>query len=273
MGLDFTGGYEIEINYTQKSSLNDISRCLKTAGFSNAQLTTFGLNNNYAVIKLSVQNIIKGTSEESLQQILKKRVGKVFGNRALIVSLNYIGPQVGRDLVTNGFLAFIVTMIGIICYVGFRFEIKLALSAAIALIHDPIIILGIFSAFQLEFSLITLAAMLAVMGFSLNDTIVIYDRIRENFYRMKRGSVLEVINCSINDTLSRTTITSGLTLLVVLVLFLFGGAPLHTFSLALILGVIIGTYSSIYVAGLLALIFGIRSNSGSPLTRKNNHST
>ena len=183
------------------------------------------------------------------------------GNDAAVVNLNYIGPQVGEELATNGVLALIVAMICIIGYIAFRFEMKFAISAGIALIHDPIVILGVFAWFQLEFTLTTLAAILAVIGYSLNDTVVIYDRVRENFRKMRKATVIEVVNRSVNDTLSRTIMTSGLTLIVVVVLYFLGGPSLHEFSLALTLGVIVGTYSSIYVAGVLAVLFGLKRES------------
>ncbi|MBK2123918.1 protein translocase subunit SecF [Fangia hongkongensis] len=271
MGLDFTGGYQIQVNYTQTPSTTDVTNRLKGAGLSGAQVTTFGSSDSL-MIKLPVEQ--KGKNQgainqdgESVQQALKAEVSKALGTQATVASLNYIGPQVGKELATNGLLALIVAMICIVGYIAFRFEMKFALSAGIALIHDPIVILGVFSAFQLEFNLITLAAVLAVIGFSLNDTVVIYDRVRENFRKMRKASVIEVINRSVNDTLSRTIMTSGLTLLVVVVLFFFGGPSLHEFSLALILGVIIGTYSSIYVAGVLAVLFGLKRESLLPTAK------
>ncbi len=271
MGLDFTGGYQIQVNYTQAPSTSDVNNRLKGAGLSGAQVTTFGSSDSL-MIKLPVEQ--KGKNQgainqdgESVQQALKAEVSKALGTQATVASLNYIGPQVGKELATNGLLALIVAMICIVGYIAFRFEMKFALSAGIALIHDPIVILGVFSAFQLEFNLITLAAVLAVIGFSLNDTVVIYDRVRENFRKMRKASVIEVINRSVNDTLSRTIMTSGLTLLVVVVLFFFGGPSLHEFSLALILGVIVGTYSSIYVAGVLAVLFGLKRESLLPAAK------
>ncbi len=201
----------------------------------------------------------KTKSLEDAQQYLKQQVENSLD--AQVQSVNYIGPQVGKELASNGVLAIIVAMVCILIYISARFEMKFGISACIALLHDPIVILGIFSAFQLEFDLTVLAAVLAVIGYSLNDTVVIYDRVRENFRKMRNASVVEVVNRSINDTLSRTILTSGLTMLVVVVLYLFGGSSVHNFSLALILGIVVGTYSSIYVASVVAVALGLNRES------------
>ncbi len=265
MGLDFTGGYQVQVNYKIAPSTQDVAKILAKDGFPTAQVTTFGSVDSL-MIKLPIQKnennqVMIDKEGQSAQQLLKQRIEATLGSEAQVASLNYIGPQVGKELATNGLLALLVAMICIVGYIAFRFEMKFAISAGIALIHDPIIILGVFSAFQLEFTLTTLAAVLAVIGYSLNDTVVIYDRVRENFHKMRKASVIEVVNRSVNDTLSRTIMTSGLTLLVVVVLYFFGGPSLHEFSLALILGVIVGTYSSIYVAGVLAVLFGLKRES------------
>ena len=265
MGLDFTGGYQIQVSYQEASHAESVTTLLEKNGFPTAQVTTFG-SDNRLMIKLPIQknednNKVINKDGQSAQQMLKAKVENILGKNASVDSLNYIGPQVGKELATNGILALIVAMICIVGYIAFRFEMKFAISAGIALIHDPIVILGVFSAFQLEFTLTTLAAVLAVIGYSLNDTVVIYDRVRENFRKMRKAPVIEVVNRSVNDTLSRTIMTSGLTLLVVIVLYFFGGPSLHEFSLALTLGVIVGTYSSIYVAGVLAVIFGLKRES------------
>ncbi|GGG07196.1 MULTISPECIES: protein translocase subunit SecF [Cysteiniphilum] len=271
MGLDFTGGYQIQVNYNEAPSTQEVAKVLARDGFPTAQVTTFGSSDSL-MIKLPIQKnennqAVINQDGQSAQQLLKVKIEKSLGSDAQVTSLNYIGPQVGKELATNGLLALLVAMICIVGYIAFRFEMKFAISAGIALIHDPIIILGVFAAFQLEFTLTTLAAVLAVIGYSLNDTVVIYDRVRENFRKMRKASVIEVVNRSVNDTLSRTIMTSGLTLLVVVVLYFFGGPSLHEFSLALILGVIVGTYSSIYVAGVLAVLFGLKRESLLPPQR------
>ncbi|MDA0911163.1 MAG: protein translocase subunit SecF [Proteobacteria bacterium] len=271
MGLDFTGGYQIQVNYNQAPSTQEVAKILARDGFPTAQVTTFGSSDSL-MIKLPIQKsennqAVINQDGQSAQQLLKVKIEKSLGSQAQVTRLNYIGPQVGKELATNGLLALLVAMICIVGYIAFRFEMQFAISAGIALIHDPIIILGVFAAFQLEFTLTTLAAVLAVIGYSLNDTVVIYDRVRENFRKMRKASVIEVVNGSVNDTLSRTIMTSGLTLLVVVVLYFFGGPSLHEFSLALILGVIVGTYSSIYVAGVLAVLFGLKRESLLPPQR------
>jgi len=176
---------------------------------------------------------------------------------AKVVQVNYIGPQVGKEMASKGFLAILISLLGTMIYIAFRFDMRFAIGSTVALIHDPVIILGIFSFFRIEFNLISLAAVLTVIGYSLNDTIVIFDRVRENFRKFRKADVLEVMNQSINQTLSRTIMTSVLSLMVVLALYFLGGSLLHGFSLALIIGIIVGTYSSIYVAGSLSVALGL----------------
>ena len=176
---------------------------------------------------------------------------------AKVQQVDYIGPQVGQELATKGALAVVIALLGTMIYIALRFEFRFAVASTVALIHDPVLILGIFSFFHLEFNLITLAAVLTVIGYSLNDTIVIFDRVRENFRKLRKATPVEVVNSATNQTLSRTIMTSVLTLMVVLALFFLGGSTLHGFALAMIIGIVIGTYSSIYVAGSLALALGL----------------
>jgi len=176
---------------------------------------------------------------------------------AKVQQVDYIGPQVGQELATKGALAIVIALIGTMIYIALRFDFRFSVGSTVALIHDPVIILGIFSFFQIEFNLIALAAVLTVIGYSLNDTIVIFDRVRENFRKLRKATPIEVMNQSINQTLSRTIMTSVLTLFVVLALFFLGGSMMHGFSLALIIGIVVGTYSSIYVAGSLAIALGL----------------
>ena len=204
------------------------------------------------IFLLALEYIKNSTSEQ-----LKSKVLSVLPGSTSAGQMQYIGPQVGKQLLTNGILAVLVCLIGTMVYIAFRFDYRFAMSAALALIHDPILILGVFSYFHLEFNMIVLTALLTVIGYSLNDTIVVYDRVRENFRKIRKGSSLEIMDLSINETLSRTIITSGLTLLVVIALFIYGGNVIHGFALALIIGIVIGTYSSIYVAGSLAVLFGL----------------
>ena len=182
--------------------------------------------------------------------------------------VEFVGPQVGEELVEDGGLAMLFALLGILVYVYFRFEYRLALGSVIATIHDVVITLGIFSLFQLEFDLTVLAAVLAVIGYSLNDTIVVYDRIRENFRKMRKASPVEAVNTALNQTLSRTIMTSFTTLLVVIALFIFGGSLIHNFSLALIIGIAVGTYSSIYVASAAAIALGISKSDLMPIKKE-----
>jgi preprotein translocase subunit SecF len=248
LGLDFTGGTQVEVSYQQPADLNQIREQLANTGFNDAVVQAYGTAKD-VLIRISAKE------EVSQDQLKATLMGALSG--ATLHQLEFIGPQVGKTLVTNGILAILVSLIGTMLYIAFRFEYRFSVSAAIALIHDPILILGIFSFFQIEFNLISLAAVLTIIGYSLNDTIVVYDRVRENFRRVRKASPSEIMNLSINQTLSRTIMTSGLTLLVVMSLLIFGGEMLRGFSLALIIGIIIGTYSSIYVAGSLAVAMGL----------------
>ncbi|MDQ2995416.1 MAG: protein translocase subunit SecF [Pseudomonadota bacterium] len=246
-GLDFTGGTQVEVAYKDAVDISKVREQMKSAGFHDAVLQPYG-SSKEILIRLGEQKL----SQKELQAKLSAAL--VGGE---IRQAEYIGPQVGKALVTNGVLAIIVSLLFTMIYVAIRFESRFAVSAAVALIHDPILILGVFALLGIEFNLITLAAVLTIIGYSINDTIVVYDRVRENFRKMRKGSVVEIVNKSINQTLSRTIMTSGLTLMVVVVLFIFGGEVLRGFSLALIIGIIIGTYSSIYVAGSLAIALGL----------------
>ncbi len=248
LGLDFTGGTQIELTYAQEADFKDIREKVAHAGFPEAVVQPYGSSKD---VLIRLADHPEFTQKELKEKVLLALPGANFSQA------EYIGPQVGKTLVTNGILAILVSMIGMMIYIAMRFEYRFALSAAIALIHDPVVTLGIFSLFHIEFNLITLTAVLTIIGYSLNDTIVVYDRVRENFRMMRSGTVIEIMNRSINQTLSRTIMTSGLTLSVVIALFIFGGEVLRGFSLALIIGIIIGTYSSIYVAGALSIMMGL----------------
>lgn len=246
-GLDFTGGSQLQVSYNHSVELAQLRQELQQAGFKDALVQSYGTSHD-VLISLANQ---KFSQHALAAQIIKALPG------AQLKQLEFIGPQVGRELATQGALAVFVALLGIMVYIALRFEYRFAIGAAVALIHDPILILGIFSLFHIEFNLTALAAILAVIGYSLNDTIVIFDRIRENFRKMRKKTAVEVVNLSINQTLSRTIMTSATTLLVVLSLCVFGGAMIHSFALALVIGIVIGTYSSIYVAGALAVVLGL----------------
>ena len=261
LGLDFTGGTQIEIKSSKPLDQSLIRKRLIQNKIDDITIQSFG-SNKKALIRI-------GVSDTKNQDQLKKLLAKILNNNTEIVRLEYIGPQVGSTLLENGILAIIISLVITMIYIAIRFEIRFALSAAISLIHDPVLILGVFSFYQLEFNLIALAALLTILGYSLNDTIVVYDRVRENFKLHKNKTPSDIINLSINQTLSRTLITSGLTLLVVLALCLLGGSTLKDFSIALIIGIIIGTYSSIYIAGSLAVTLGLSRESLLPRKKSN----
>ncbi len=257
LGLDFTGGMQIELKYSQTVDLNNVRDQLAKQGLPEATVIRYGSSRDVQVtLPLKDFDSHKETQVESLQQQVSAQIQAILPEAA-ITRVDYVGPQVGKQLAQQGLLAVVVSLIATMIYIALRFEIRFAVSSAIALIHDPILILGVFSFFHIDFDLIALAAVLTVIGYSLNDTVVIFDRVRENFRKIKKALPNEVMNLSINQTLSRTIMTSGLTLTVVVVLFFFGGAMLKGFSLALIIGIVIGTYSSIYVAGALAIAMGL----------------
>ena len=280
-GLDFTGGTQIEVHYNQTADLNAIREQLTTHGFKEAIVQAYGTSQD-VLIRLAPEHhtaqdtmsprdasseMNSSSKTETDQDTLKKKLAAALPN-ASILSVEFIGSQVGSSLITNGILAILISLMATMLYIAIRFEYRFAISAAVSMIHDPILILGIFSLFHLEFNLISLTAILTILGFSLNDTIVVYDRVRENFQKVRKISPIEIMNLSINQTLSRTIMTSGLTALAVIALLIFGGVTLFSFSLALIIGIIIGTYSSIYVAGALAIALGLNRESLFPPTNK-----
>ena len=252
LGIDFTGGTLVEVGYEQAADLESIRAALAGAGFNDTTVQHFGTNKD-VLIRLAPQD--DTTSSELSNQVITLLNSS--GNKVDLRCVEFVGPQVGDELTNDGGLAMLYALVFILIYVGFRFEYRFALGSILALIHDVIITVGMFSIFQVEFDLPVLAAVLAVIGYSLNDTIVVYDRIRENFRKMRKGSATEVINASLNQTLSRTMITSLTTTLVLLALFIFGGEIIHGFALALLIGVVIGTYSSMYVASASVLMLGI----------------
>lgn len=249
-GLDFTGGTQVEVSYAQSADLNAIRTNLYQAGFKDAQVMSYGSSQR---VMISVGPRTLKANVEPAKQILQALPG------GHIERVDVVGPQVGKELATKGALAVLVSFIAILIYIALRFEFRLAVSAVVALVHDPILILGVFAFLGLEFDLKALAGLLAVIGYSLNDTIVVFDRVRENFIKIRRALPMEIMNISINQTLSRTIMTSVLTLFVVVALFIYGGETIRGFSLALIIGIVIGTYSSIYIAGALAIVMGLNS--------------
>jgi preprotein translocase subunit SecF len=252
LGLDFTGGTLVEVGYSQPADLEKIRTSLRENGFPEAVVQNFGTTRE-VLIRL-------GEREESKDDPLSSQILRLLkksGDEVEMRRVEYVGPQVGRELVEKGGLAVLLTLFGILVYVWFRFEYRFALGAIAALIHDTLIVVGFFSVLRLEFDLTVLAAVLAIIGYSLNDTIVVFDRIRENFVKMRKQQSVNVMNSSINQMLGRTVMTSVTTALVLIVLFVVGGELIHNFSTALLLGVIIGTYSSIYIASASALALGV----------------
>ena len=247
-GIDFTGGTLIELGYEKTADLEDIRLKLSEGDFKGTNVQYFG-SDTEVLIQLEPQEVSSAKLSSSIIRML--------GDGIDVRRVEFVGPKVGEELTNDGGLAMLYALIGILIYVAFRFEYRFALGSIAALVHDVIITLGIFSILQIEFDLTVLAAILAVIGYSLNDTIVVFDRIRENFLSTRQVEVEPIINEALNQTLSRTLMTSLTTLLVLLALFYLGGEVIHSFAGALLIGVIVGTYSSIYVASSMILALGI----------------
>lgn len=253
LGLDFTGGVQLEVTYDQPADLTQIRNALNAAGYTENEVKTYGSTKD---ILITLPPLPTGADQSAQQQLQTNVVAALPG--AQLQSMNIIGAEVGKELFTKGALALFVALLATLVYIALRFEWRFGVSAVLALIHDPVLILGMFALFHIQFDLTALAALLTVVGYSLNDTIVVFDRVRETFRKVRKGTPIEIMNLSINQTLSRTIMTSGLTLLAVVSLLIFGGPVLFGFSLALLIGIVVGTYSSIYVAGALALAFGLK---------------
>ncbi len=252
-GIDFTGGTLIELGYPDTAELSSIREALETNGFERATVQHFGSSLEVLIRLAPTEGEDKSELSNRVVEILQAQAG----GRLDVRRVEFVGPQVGEELREDGGLAMIYALIGILIYVALRFEYRFSFGSVIALVHDVLITLGFFSITQIEFDLSVLAAILAVIGYSLNDTIVVYDRVRENFRKLRKATTVEVINRSINDTLSRTVMTSLTTLMVLFALFFLGGEVIHAFAIALIVGVIVGTYSSIYVASTSVLMLGV----------------
>ncbi|NDV91443.1 protein translocase subunit SecF [Alteromonas sp. 345S023] len=251
-GLDFTGGTLIEVGYEDAANLGDIRAKLNEANFGDAIVQNFGSSQD-VLIRISPRDGVKAaTIGEQVLEALRSD-----GTTVDMRRIEFVGPNVGEELTEQGGLAMLVALICILVYVAMRFEWRFALGSVSALTHDVILTLGLFSILQIEFDLTVLAAVLAVIGYSLNDTIVVCDRIRENFRKIRNGEPIDIINISLTQTLNRTIITSVTTILVLVALFYKGGALIHGFATALLFGVVVGTYSSIYIASSVALALGI----------------
>lgn len=252
LGVEFTGGTVMEVGYSQSADLTKIRDSLESGGMSEAIVQSFG-DSRTVLIRLPTKPEITGAKLSDQVFLLLKEDDSQLELRRV----DYVGSQVGEELVEKGALALLVVSLGIVIYLAFRFEWKFGLAAILANLHDVVIILGFFALFQWEFSLPVLAAVLAILGYSVNESVVVFDRIRENFRRMRKAEVPEVINNAITRIMGRTIITHGSTQLMVLSILIFGGETLHYFALALTIGILFGIYSSIFVASPLILWLGI----------------
>ena len=253
-GIDFAGGTLIQLQFKSPPDIEVIRDGLKTIGLGESTIQEFGSKKD---ILVRVQR-----SEEKLEavgsMVRKSLMGKFNIDEITVERVEMVGPKVGRDLREKALLSILYAIIGIVIYISWRFELQYAIAAIIALVHDVLVTMGAFSIFDKEFTLVIVAAFLTIIGYSLNDTIVVFDRIRENLRRKGKSSISDMINTSINQTLSRTLLTSGTTLLVVIALFFFGGEIIHDFSFALLVGVFIGTYSSIFIASVFLVYWDSR---------------
>ncbi|WP_166261478.1 protein translocase subunit SecF [Marinobacter salicampi] len=249
LGLDFTGGTSVELEYSEAPALDDIRNVLADSGYENFVVQNFGAETS-VLVRLS-----DAFDDELAAQVTEDL--RTTGQELELVRSSFVGSQVGDELKEDSGLGLLLALAVVLVYVAMRFQAKFGLASVVPLAHDVIIILGIFSLFQWTFDLSVLAALLAVIGYSLNDTIVVADRIRENFRKMRVGDSEHIINESIHQTISRTLNTSGTTLVVLIALYLFGGEAINNFAIALIFGVIVGTYSSIYVAASMLLALGV----------------
>jgi len=252
LGLDFTGGVIVEMGYPNGADIDAVRNTLDEQGFDDAVAQFFG-SSEEVMIRLPPTGESQSRMADELLTALQSESANVEMRR-----VEYVGPAVGKELFNAGGLALLVVLAGILVYVGFRFQVRLAGGAILALAHDLVVVLGLVSLLGVRFDLTVLAAFLALAGYSINDTIVVFDRIRENFQKMRKGTEQQVMNASVNQTMSRTVITSGTTLLTAAALLIFGGEALYGFSLTLLLGIAIGTFSSIYVASALSLDMGLK---------------
>jgi preprotein translocase subunit SecF len=251
-GVDFTGGTVMEVHYVQAADLNKVREQLTVAGLSDAQVQNFGSSHDVLIQIPLKQNKAGAKLSELVMETLHQQDSSVEMRR-----VEFVGPQVGRDLIENGAMALLLVSLGIVGYLWIRFEWKFGLSAIIANLHDVVIILGFFAFFQWEFSLSVLAAVLAVLGYSVNESVVVFDRIRENFRKMRKAGTAEIIDNAITRTMSRTIITHGCTQMMVGAMLFLGGETLHYFAMALTIGILFSIYSSVLVASPLLMMFGV----------------
>ena len=259
-GLDFTSGTSVRLNYSETIDLDQVNLTLQQNGYGDAVVVTFGSDRDIRVLLPVDSSVAEQDQAEQAAQVgesLAAMLQQETRGQVTLLGSDYVSAKVGGELAEQGGLGMLVALGIIMVYIAVRFQFKFSVGAVVALAHDLIITLGIFSVFQMEFNLNTLAAMLAIIGYSLNDTIVVSDRIRENFRRLRKGSPIEMVNASLNQTLSRTLITSLTTLLVLFSILLIGGESTQGFAIALIIGVVIGTYSSIYIASNVIIYMNV----------------
>lgn len=262
-GVDFTGGTVVEVGYPQAVELGAIRDRLHAAGFEDSEVQYFGTAKDVIIRLMPIETAARSELSNALLNELRRDDPEVELRR-----VEFVGPKVGEELRESGGLALLYALFGILIYVAFRFEYRFAFGAVIALVHDVVLTVGFFSLTAIDFDLSVLAAILAVIGYSLNDTIVVYDRIRESFVRPKRHNAEDIINAAINRTLARTLVTSLTTLLVLSVLLILGGEGIAPFSIAMIVGVLVGTYSSVYIAGYSLLVFGLTKEDMQPVKKE-----
>ncbi|MFP3014184.1 MAG: protein translocase subunit SecF [Arsenophonus sp.] len=253
-GLDFTGGTIIEINLSKPTNIDKIRDTLLNNGYRDALVQNFGSSRDI-VIRL---HPIKEEVDKEISNYIISIIYKNIDNKATVKRIEFVGPSVGNELAQSGIIAILSSLICILIYITFRFEWRLAVGTVISLAHDVIITLGIVLLFQIEVDMTIIASLMSVIGYSLNDSIIVSDRIRENFQKIHRGTSCEIVNISLTQTMNRTFITSGISLLVILMLYIFGSSILKGFSLIMLIGVTIGTVSSIYIASALALRMGMK---------------
>ena len=252
-GLDFTGGTIVELNFEKPTELNDVRAALVAQKIDGAVVQYFGSTRD-VLIRMAPKDTVNQQQLATAVTLASKSIAE----NTKMTRMEFVGPAVGAELAQSGFMAIVASLLCILAYIGFRFEWRMATGAVLSLAHDVIVTLGVFSWFQLEFDLTVLAAVLTVVGYSLNDTIVVFDRVRENARRLRKGEMREIIDISMTETLSRTLITSGTTLFTVVALFTMGGPLIHGFATALLIGIGFGTYSSIYVASAWAMYLKVR---------------
>jgi len=251
-GVDFTGGTVMEVSYTQSADVPKIRQSLEALGFRDAAVQNFGTSHDVLIRLPLKQETSSAKLSETVMESLRRTDPAVELRR-----VEFVGPQVGRELVENGAMALLFVSVGIVLYLWFRFEWKFGIAAIIANLHDVVIILGCFALFQWEFSLTVLAAVLAILGYSVNESVVVFDRVRENFRKLRKATVPQIIDNAITRTMSRTIITHGSTQLAVLSMLLLGGETLHYFALALTIGILFGIYSSVLVASPIVMWLGV----------------